>query len=155
MHPETGRLSPHPGAAVARQASDQANHYFTPPMDTKDLQAERDHLVKKVIIKLQERGYEKILADKPGFTAPKKIKWESTNEGFVPDVVGLKNGLKIFDIVTPTILEEKETLERCRLFSVYAKRNNAIFYIVFPAGVLEQVKKKLQGSGLRAQLWEI
>ena len=104
---------------------------------------------------LREKSHKDIKAATPEFALPKKVVRESTGEGFIPEVTAIKDdNLRLFAVETKETLFKPETLQRWRLFAEYAKQNNAIFYVVFPAGFVSQVKQKIEASNIEARLWQ-
>ena len=124
-------------------------------MPKKADQVEHDRLVKKVVDLLGDKGYENIKADLSDFEKPKKIVWQSTGEGRIPDVTVFKDDFRIFEVETADSVEDEHTAEKWKLFSSYAEVNDAMFYVVFPKGAVEMVKKRIKELGVDACLWEI
>ena len=118
-------------------------------------QSEHDKRVKKVVDLLADKGYENIKANLPDREKPKKIVWQSTGEGFIPDVTVFKDDFRIFEVVTAASILDEKTDDTWKLFSSYAEVNDAMFYVVFPKGLVEKVKKKINELGVDACLWEI
>ncbi len=124
-------------------------------MEKRKSQTEHDSLVDYVARELNKRGYEQVKADLPDYEVPKKIIWQSTGEGFEPDVTGVKMGFRIFEIETDDSIEDEHTLQQWKLFASYAKVNDAFFYVVFRKGSLEKVQNRLKELGITATLWEV
>ncbi len=124
-------------------------------MSERDEQTDHERLVKKVVELLGGKGYENIKADLPDFEKPKKIVWQSTGEGFFPDVTVYKDDFRIFKVVTADFAADDKTDEVWKLFASYAEVNDAMFYVVFPKGVIGKVKKIINEIGVDACLWEI
>jgi hypothetical protein len=118
-------------------------------------QAEHDRLVKKAVDLLADKGCENIKADLPDFEKPKKIVWQSTGEGFLPDVTVSGDELRIFEIETADSIDDEHTAEEWKLFSSYAEVNDALFYVVFSKGSVEKVKKRIKELDVDVCLWEI
>ncbi len=112
-------------------------------------------MIKTVAQILTGRGYKEVKADIEGYTVPEKIVWESTKQGFIPDLTARKDELRIFEVETADTINDPHTEEQWKLFFVYAKTNKAMFYIVFPKGCVETVKARLEEIGINAYLWEI
>lgn len=124
-------------------------------MEKRKSRYEHDSLVKTVAQILVGRGYSDVKADIEGYTPPKKIVWETSREGFVPDVTAQRDELRIFEVETVDTMSAPHTEEQWKLFFAYAKANKAMFYIVFPKGSVDAVKKRLEEIGISAYLWEI
>ena len=116
-------------------------------------QTEHDRLAEKVARTLLERGYKDVRADVPDFTDPKRIIWASTGEGYIPDVTGCKDCLRIFEVETSGSIEDEHTADKWKLFDSYAEVNSAMFYVVFPKESLKTVKIKSQELNLTVNMW--
>ena len=91
----------------------------------------------------------------PTIPYPKKVVRESSGEGFLPEVTAVKGGqFRLFAIELQEALHQKETYAKWMLFEEFAKQHNALFYIVFPAGQVAQVKEKLKAFKIEARLWQ-
>jgi len=117
--------------------------------------AEHNRLVKKVVDLLVDKGYENIKADLPDFEKPKKIVWQSTGEGFLPDVTVSGDEFRIFEVETADSIDDEHTANEWKLFSSYAEVNDALLYVVFPKGSVEKVKKRIKELDVDVCLWEI
>ncbi len=104
---------------------------------------------------LGDKGYENIKADLSDREKPEKIVWQSTGKGFIPDVTVFKDDFRIFEVVTAASILDEKTDDTWKLFSSYAEVNDAMFYVVFPKGLVLKVKKKINELGVDACLWEI
>ncbi len=124
-------------------------------MTKRHSQSEHDTLVEHIAGILKERDYEDVRADLTGFIKPRKIIWQSTSEGSFPDVTGIKDGLRIFEVETPDSINDEHTAEQWKLFASYAETNNVLFYIVFQTKSLDKVKKRMAELHINANLWGI
>ncbi len=124
-------------------------------MEKRKSHFEHDNMVKTVAQILIGRGYKEVKADLQGYPVPKKIVWESTKEGFVPDVTAYRDEFRIFEVETADTINDPHTEQQWKLFFAYAATNKAMFYVVFPKGCVEAVKKRLEEIGINAYLWEI
>lgn len=115
----------------------------------------QDRMVAYVIRILNEKKHEDIRAVTPDCKMPQKVVREATGEGYIPEVTALKSGqFRLFAVETKDSLNEEDTEKRWRLFESYAKQNQAQFYVVFPVGVVAQVKEKLAEMNIDARLWQ-
>ncbi len=62
---------------------------------------------------------------------------------------------RIFEIVTADSIDDEHTAEEWKLFSSYAEVNDAMFYVVFPKGSVDKVKKRVKELDVDVCLWEI
>ena len=116
---------------------------------------DREHMIVYVIRILDEKKHEGIRAMIPEYTLPKKVVREATGEGYIPEVTAFKNGeFRLFAVETKDALKDNEVGKRWELFASYAKQNNAQFYVVFPVGMVAQVKDMLARMNIDARLWQ-
>ena len=105
---------------------------------------------------LAEKKNENVKANIPGYPKPKRVVRKSTETEFIPEVTSIKAGqFRLFSIVSKDMIHEEETAERWRLFAEYATQNDSLLYIVFPQGLVSEIKKRLTEVGIDAQLWEV
>jgi len=122
---------------------------------SKRAKSTRERIIAYVIQVLQEKEHEDIRAVFPDFEHPQRVVRESTGEWYLPEVTASKLGqFRIFAVETPETLRADTTDLRWRLFSDFARQNNALFYIVFSAGLVLQIKEKLRGLQIDARLWQ-
>jgi ATP-dependent RNA circularization protein (DNA/RNA ligase family) len=117
---------------------------------------EQQKLIEFAVTILEDKENNEVRANAAGFDKPQKVKRVSTNEFYFPDITAKKsNQFRIFSVETKQTLHDRETLKRWKLFSEFAKQNNALFFIAFPVGSTADIKKTLQESEIEAQLWEL
>jgi hypothetical protein len=124
-------------------------------MATRNSQIEHDRMVDYVAKLLIGKKHQDVRADLPGFTQPRRIVWQSTGEGSVPDVTSQDEEFRIFEVETRDSIHDEHTETQWKLFASYAKANDAMFYIVFPKGASAEVKQRLNELGLEAYLMEV
>lgn len=124
-------------------------------MTVRKSQADHDRMVASVARILIGKGYQDVRADIPGQALPRRIVWQSTGEGFRPDVTAVRDGLRIFEVETADSIMDAHTEPQWKLFAAYARHNSAMFYIVFPKGSLETVTQRLQYLRVEALLMEV
>jgi len=117
-------------------------------------QASHDIMIENLAGLLTAKGYKHIQADIPGHTPPRKIVWESTGEGHIPDITAFSAELRIFEVETADSITDDHTADQWKLFASYAMANNALFYIVFPKGCAEAVQNRLDALQIKALLFE-
>jgi len=114
-----------------------------------------ERLVAYVIRILNERKHEDIQSIIPDYKMPKRVVRESTGEKYVPEVTAVKSGqFRLFAVETKDSLEQVGVEKRWKLFDSYASQNDALFYVVFPAGSVALVKEKLKETNIEARLWQ-
>jgi hypothetical protein len=118
-------------------------------------QAEHDTMVEQVAALLTGKDYQDVRADLPGYTKPRRIVWEATGEGCLPDVTARDDEFRIFEVETRDSIADSHTKDQWKLFAAYAQANDAMFYVVFPRGCAGEVKKRLDELGLEAYLMEV
>ena len=115
----------------------------------------RDRITKYVARILAEKNHEDIKAVIPGFSMPQRVVRKSTGEWYIPEVTSVKGGqFRLYAVESRETIREDETDKRWQLFSEYAKQNQSIFYIVFPPGVVLQIKQKLEQLKIDAHLFQ-
>ena len=120
------------------------------------LKSPLDRTIKYVVEILAEKNNKKIRATIPGYDSPQRVIRKSTNESYIPEVTAFKNNqFRIFAVETKDSLEHGEPEGRWKLFAEFAKQNDALFYIVFSAGLVAIVKGRLKASNVEANLWQI
>ena len=124
-------------------------------MTVRKSQMEHDRMVEYVAKLLIGKKHQDVRADLPGFTTPRRIVWQSTGEGSVPDVTSQDDEFRIFEVETRDSINDGHTAEQWKLFASFAKANDAMFYVVFPKGATDAVKQRLNELGLEAYLMEV
>jgi len=124
-------------------------------MAQRKLQEEHDMMVRKVAEILTGKKYKKVFADLPDYTKPKRIVWESSGQGYTPDVIACRDEVRIFAVETGDSINDDHTADRWRLFASFAEDNDAMFYIVFPHGARDMVVKRRDELKIQAFLWEL
>lgn len=115
----------------------------------------RDRIVKYVTDILSEKNNNNIRATIPEFDSPQRVIRKSTNEYYIPEVTAVKKTqFRVFAVETKDSLKQGHPEDRWKLFAEFAKQNNALFYIVFPAGLVAIIKNKLEELNIEANLWQ-
>jgi hypothetical protein len=114
-----------------------------------------ERMVAYAIKILNERKHEDIRSVIPNHKMPKRVVRESTGENYVPEVTAVKSGqFRLFAVETKDTLEQEGVEKRWKLFDSYAGQNDALFYVVFPAGSVARVKEILKETKIEARLWQ-
>ncbi len=114
-----------------------------------------ERMVAYVIRILNEKKHEDIRSIIPDYKMPKRVVRESTGEKYVPEVTAVKSGqFRLFAVETKDSLEQEGVEKRWKLFDSYASQNDALLYVVFPAGSVALVKEKLKETNIEARLWQ-
>ncbi len=125
-------------------------------MANRSSQIEHDRMVEYVAKILVGKGYKDVRADLQGFKQPRRIIWESSGEGYLPDVTARSDDdFRIFEVETKDSINDEHTADQWKLFASYADVNKAMFYVVFPKGSVDDVKNRLKELGLEAYLMEV
>jgi hypothetical protein len=84
-----------------------------------------------------------------GYDDPDKIGNKGNDEGYKPDIVASKeNETNIFEIE----LDDQMPVNKWRLFSEYANKNNGNLFLVVPDYLKESIKKEMQKQQIRSRL---
>ena len=114
-----------------------------------------ERMVAYVIRILNEKKHEDIRSVIPDYKMPKRVVRDSTGEKYVPEVTAVKNGLfRLFAVETKDSLDQEGVEKRWKLFDSYASQNDALLYVVFPAGSVTLIKEKLKETNIEARLWQ-
>ncbi len=124
-------------------------------MGKRSSQAEHDRMVGHVAKLLEGKGHKNVRADIDGFEKPRRIVWESSGEGYLPDITSQDEEFRIFEVETRDSIHDEHTEDQWKLFSSFAKAQDAMFYVVFPKGAVDEVKARLNELGLEAYLMEV
>ncbi|MBW1699339.1 MAG: hypothetical protein JRH18_14575 [Deltaproteobacteria bacterium] len=115
----------------------------------------RDRMIKYVTRILTDKQHQEVHAIVSGFKMPQRVLRKSTGEWYIPDVTSYKGGqFRLYAVETKETIQAEDTDKRWALFAEYAKQNGAMFYIVFPAGAVLQVKQRLAKLSIEAHLWQ-
>lgn len=111
-----------------------------------------EHVVKT----LEKRGHGQIRARLHGYKTPQNVVKKSNGTSFSPDITSVKNDkMRLFSIVTPKTLHNKDIPEKWALFAEFASQNNAVLHIAFQPELISAVKEKLEALNITASLWDI
>jgi hypothetical protein len=112
-------------------------------------------MVERLAALLTGKQHGNVRADLPNHPPPRRIVWEATGKGCVPDVTSQDDEFRIFEVETRDSIADTHTEDQWRLFSAYAQANDAMFYVVFPRGCADMVRQRLDELGVEAYLMEI
>ncbi len=102
-------------------------------------------MIRELVRILEGRGYGGIRAARlPEYEScrPKAILWDSSDEGYTPDIWARKNGNDfLFQVETAATLREID--KRVILFATFARHFRKQFCLVVPAGCVGTTKDKL------------
>jgi hypothetical protein len=107
-------------------------------------QSDHDVMVKQVADILISKRHQNVKADLKGYIQPNLLRWKGENSGHIPDVTSQLDGkLKIIvEVETDDSINDQHTSDQWKLFSAYAKRDNAEFIIVVPKGAEAKAEKR-------------
>ncbi|MFC1476337.1 hypothetical protein ACFL5S_00065 [Fibrobacterota bacterium] len=112
-------------------------------------QKKHDAMINYIATVLKRAGYIDIKADLPKYKKPDKILWRNTERGDYPDITGFKNGVRnIIEIETEDTLTEEHIREQWILFSRFAAKTNALFYVFVPAGCKRKATQRIMALGI-------
>lgn len=108
-----------------------------------------DAMIKYIATILRRVGYIDIKADLPNYKKPEKILWRKTDRGDYPDITGFKNDVRhIIEVETEDTLTEEHIRERWILFSRFAAKTNALFYVFVPTGCRRKATQRIMALGI-------
>lgn len=115
-----------------------------------------DSMIESVMEYMRAQGFFNITANLPGIPLPEKIYKPESGEYFIPDLIADRKGEGyIFDVETEDTLDDIQTAKKWKLFSAYAEKNNKVFHIVVPGGMLVKVDRLLSEHKLTAVVHQI
>jgi len=115
----------------------------------------QEQMAAYVIRILNEKKHEDIRSVIPDYKMPKRVVRESTGEKYVPEVTAVKRDqIRLFAVEEKDSLKQEGVEKRWKLFDSYASQNDALLYVVFPAGSITLVKEKLKETNIEARLWQ-
>jgi hypothetical protein len=108
-------------------------------------------VTKAIISKIQDENMpEKIKAiHLKDYDTPDKISVKGKNIGYTPDIEAFfKKEINVYEIE----LDKKMPVEKWRLLSLYAKKNNGNFYLVIPDYLRGPVKDEISKNDISARI---
>lgn len=112
-------------------------------------------LVSRIVVLLSEKGYQNIKSVLPDGDPPEKIVWQSSGNGYLPDVSVRAEEFRFFSAETVDSIQDEDTTDKLKLFSAYAETNDALFYVAFPKGDAASVRARIDELGVEVCLWEV
>lgn len=102
-------------------------------------------VINQIVADLKSQKCDEIYAGILGFSKPFPIGMKNTESGYVPDVIGVNEGaIDLFSVENIRNGEvESETIEKWRVFRLYAEAHNGCLYIVGDAPTVASVKQKI------------
>lgn len=96
-----------------------------------------EFVVEQAVDYLRERGFSDISANLPGFSQPEKVLSRNKRMSFIPDIIAGRQGdTYLFAVETGDLYIDGPVARKWQEFSSYAEKNNMIFHIVVPRGML-------------------
>jgi len=84
-----------------------------------------------------------------GFDDPETIYIKGNEKGYKPDIVAInKNGINVYEIE----LSDQMPVDKWRLFSTYAQKNNGNLFLVVPDYLKETIKREIQDNEIHSRL---
>ena len=117
-------------------------------------QLSHDNMVRKAVKHLESENFRDIRADLAGYKQPEKITWKNTGLGHIPDLSAQNGNIKIFEVETVDSISDSHTEDQWTLFSAYAKKFGAEFWVVVPTGHKLDADLRLIQLNIQAKVWE-
>ena len=122
-------------------------------MKKRHSQEDHDKLVDFVATALFGKEFSEVRVDLAGYARPERIVSKKARRGHVPDATAWKGRLVLFEVETPDSIDSARNRWLCS--ADYAKKQNAQFFIVVPAGFGIAVRQRLDKLGVEAGVWEV
>jgi hypothetical protein len=106
-------------------------------------------VTRAVIIKIEEERKPKKIKTKHvlGYDSPNKISYKGKEEGYTPDIAAVfDNGTNVYEIE----LNKTMPVEKWRILSLYARKNNGNLYLVVPDYLKEPIKEEIKDKDISA-----
>jgi hypothetical protein len=115
-----------------------------------------EFVVEEAVDYLRELGFSDISASLPGFPQPEKIQSRNKRMSFIPDIIAQRQGdTYLFAVETGDLYVEGPVARKWREFAFYAEKNNMIFHIVVPHGMLKKVDALLSKLSITAVVHQV
>lgn len=106
-------------------------------------------VTRAVITKLEEENKPKAIKTNHviGYDSPNKISIKGKDEGYTPDItVDFDNSTAIYEIE----LNKSMPIEKWRILSLYAQKNQGNLYLVVPDFLKEPIKEEIKEKEINA-----
>lgn len=98
-----------------------------------------EFIMEEVIEYLREHGFTEIYANLPGYPQPEKVVSMNRRMTFIPDIIADRHGdTNIIAVETGDIYMDGPAARKWKEFASFAEKNNMIFHIVVPQGMLDK-----------------
>lgn len=115
-----------------------------------------EFIVEETVDYLRNHGFSEISANLPGFPLPGEIQSRNKRMSFVPDIIAERLGdTCLFAVETGDFSVETPAARKWREFAYYAEKNNMIFHIVVPHGMLKKTDALLTKLGVTAVVHQV
>ncbi len=116
-------------------------------------QAFHDKMIKRLADSLISKKFRDVRADHPDFPEkPAPIVTDGFPLRHVPDVTARGIQMVIFEVETDETINDPHTREEWEIFSSYAQRNGAEFWVVVPKASMEDADRRLADLNLAAKI---
>ena len=116
-------------------------------------QSFHDKMIKQLADSLISKKFHNVKADHPDFPEkPSPIAMEAFPSFHIPDVTAMGIQMVLFEVETDDTINDPHTKEQWELFSSYATRNRAEFWVVVPKASMDDAEKRLSNLGLNAKV---
>lgn len=114
-------------------------------------------VINRIVSDLKGQKCDEIYAGILGFSEPFPIGMKNAEKGYVPDVIGVNGGsINLFSVENIRNGEVgSETIEKWRVFRLYAESHNGSLYIVGDALTVASVKEKITAIPSNVQFIEL
>ncbi len=110
---------------------------------------DKSMVTRAVITKIEEERKPKAIKTKHviGYDSPNKISLKGKDEGYTPDIAAIfDNSTTVYEIE----LNKTMPVEKWRMLSLYARKNNGNFYLVVPDYLKEPITQEIKEKEINA-----
>jgi hypothetical protein len=109
----------------------------------------KTEVTKSLIHLLKEERHPEVIKAKDidSLDTPDKVALKSNKQAYVPDVTAIyENSKTLYEIE----LDNTMPVDKWRLFSLYARKNNGSFYLVVPDYLKDDIKREIKEKDINA-----
>lgn len=114
----------------------------------------KERILKKLVKKLDKKGFDEIKAKLSGFTTPSELSYNGSLKKFVPDMVTYKDEVMDFYEFENKVRERdvQDQVAKWILFGSHAKQNRGKFYLMVPIENSDRFENLIEKMQLDVEL---
>lgn len=124
-------------------------------LQTQEKTSKEEKLLKKIVEKLENLGYEDIKADVEGYEVPSKLIRQNDDIEFIPDITATLNGRKYYFEIARKTKEEVKLVGKWKLLMTLAEMKEGGFKVFVPHGQMKFTKELMKNHNIDFELEKI